>query len=122
MKKFFGASALLILLLQGCTQQGTDAVDLKVFALTPDSYNLKLVSIQGKVKATTPGGAGFLLEDNSGSVFVSTEETPSKIQCPLGSSLHVEGFLRKNSSIGETYFILTKVLRCSATSAHESAP
>ncbi len=104
----------------GCTAGARDVVKTKVFALTPDTYLEQKVSTQGKVSTRIPAGAGFLLTDDSGSVFVSTQFVAERFTCPEGANIFIEGFLRKNSSIEQTYFMMTKVHECQTSPSNES--
>jgi hypothetical protein len=104
-----------------CTPRARDIVKVKVFALNPSAYLEKKVSIEGTVSGLAPAGAGFLLTDDSGAVFVSTEKMSDKFLCPEKSTMFLEGFLHERSSIAQTYFMMTHEWKCETPSSRESS-
>lgn len=108
-----------MLFLVSCSRPPRNLVNIKVFALNPENYLKKNVSVNGKILDLAPAGAGFSLSDSTGTVFVSSELTSEKFRCPKNAHISVDGFLWENSSIQQTYFMMTNVYECDTHSVSE---
>lgn len=101
-----------------CARENPPLVKTKVFALSPQDYTGTKSRVQGRVAASGPGAAYFLLEDESGSVVVTTESIAQKMRCPVGSNATLQGVLRQipDGLIGngpKLYFSMENIVDCS---------
>jgi hypothetical protein len=99
----------------GCTKPGPNLVKTKSLALNPTEYLGSKVFIQGKVDRVFPGSIAFVLSDDSGRIFVSTEELQTRFECPQNATVQIGGTLRQTSDRKHVYFSLSESRQCNVS-------
>lgn len=103
---------LCALAVSGCFSRSTDQGKAKLFVLNPEEYLGTRLTLAGTVSHTVPAESFFILEDDTGKVVVSTHRTASKIDCPVGSRVAVEGALEKLEKKSQYYFAMERLIEC----------
>lgn len=103
---------ILLFLSVACTNKRVEHGSAKLFALTPQEFANVPMRLSGTVAARGPSASYFILEDDSGRVFISTHRTVERVACPVGARATLEGKLEKIASENSYYFAMEKLIEC----------
>lgn len=104
------AAFLILFVFAGCLKKERNYVKLKVLALNPQEYTGQKVALQGVVLKVGPQSAYFLMEDDSGVSFVSTERIAQRVECQKGAQIALEGYLESRGE--QQYFSMDRMFDC----------
>lgn len=107
-----GIGSIVLLALCGCTQRSLAVLEVKNLALNPREFVGKAFLLQGRVTKPSPGFVTFVMEDETGSVLVTTEKIGYKFNCPAGSRATIAGHVARDSVRDSVYFSAERVEAC----------
>jgi hypothetical protein len=103
---------LLALFAMGCTKPGPNLVKTKSLALNPKEYLGSKVFLRGRIERVFPGSIAFILSDDSGRIFVSTEDLVTPFACAQNASIEIGGTLKQTADQKHVYFSLSESRQC----------
>lgn len=99
-------------LLLSCTERFRANLEIKNLALNPAEFMGQKFALQGRITSPSPGLVAFMLEDNTGTVLVTTERMAERFPCSVGDRAVIVGRVAKNPKTDSVYVSAESLEEC----------